>query len=990
MTIRRIFAKKIFMKRFLIILAVVVLVAMNTEATAQKYEYKTWANDPIKAMQYTLPNGLQIWMSVNNDEPRIQTLIAFRAGAKHDPLETTGMAHYFEHMMFKGSQNFGTINWESEKIIIDAIEAQFEKYRTLTDSAERALVYHVIDSLSYEASKYAIPNEYQKMMSAIGSQNTNAFTSYDYTMYRENLPNNQLENWARINADRVAAPVLRLFHTEIETVYEEKNMSLTNDGRRVNETILEALFPYHAVGKHNVLGTREHLKNPSMTNLKKFYSDYYVPNNMAIILTGDFNPDEAVETIEKYFGSLKPGNVPEFDYALAACPIEPIVKEVVGLEAESVAIAFPISGDTTEEALLANIMTKMLSNGKAGLFDVNIIQKQKALSVAAYSSAMQEVGTIRFNGTPKSGQTLEELRHLMLQELEKIKMGEFEEWMLKAAIENTRYQIMVNNENMYSRAMGMAMGFIMGEDRERSINYLDRLSKITKQDIVDFTNERCRNNYVIVYKRKGDPKVERIAKPPITPIVINRDTISAFCAELQKNAENVKPIEPQFLDYSKDIIKGKIGKNIDLYYAQNTDNARFTLQYRFEMGDWGDKKMVLASSFLHYIGTSKYTNEEILAEFYKIACNYSVNVSNDRITVNLNGPSENFETAVILLEKAIKDCKARGESVLNDLVSDIIKNRENSKTSQRTNFSMLTDYARYGEKSPGKYILSPGKYILSESELKAVTSDELVQKIKQLFSYKHTAFYYGPLTLEEASKLLTKLHKVPAKLKAVPSMEKFIPLATEKNRLVFAHYNANQAYCANIIRSDKYNRSLMPVITLYNQYFSGSMGGITFQELREKRSLAYSSGALFGSPRDTTEGYFRNTGNIITQNDKVYTAFMAFDSLYNNMPLSEKSFELAKTKCLSDIRTSRAKHLSAAYRYLDDKKWGYDTDSRKIFFEALPKLTLKDIDDFRRTHLQDKPKTYIILGNENEIDFETLQQQFGEVEKVTPEQIFGY
>jgi predicted Zn-dependent peptidase len=626
-------------------------------------------------------------------------------------------------------------------------------------------------------------------------------------------------------------------------------------------------------------------------------------------------------------------------------------------------------------------MTTVLSNGKAGLFDVNLKQQQKVMSVSAYSSTLSDYGTIRLNGTPKENQTLEEVRDLIFEQLEKLKRGEFEEWLLKAAVENTRYGMMKGQESLYSRAMSMAMTFISGEDWGESVKYLETLSKITKQNIVDFARAHCNNNYVIVYKRKGEPQISKINKPAITPIVINRDTLSAFCAKIQEDAINVKPIEPVFIDYSKDIIKGKVGKNLDLYYAENIENETFNVYYRFEMGSWNDKVMGLASSYLRYLGTSKYSLEEIQKEFYKIACNYNVSVSNERITIDVSGLSENFEKAVTLLEHLLSDCQP-DENALKELVSDILKSRKNNKSNQRSNFSMLNDYAIYGESSPGKYFLS-------ETELSQITPQQLLDVLHKITSYEHNVFYYGPLSLKDASAALTRLHKQPKKLLQVSTAIDFTPQPTTHNTLIFVQYNAKQAYCANILRSEKYNRSLTPVITLYNNYFSGGMGGITFQELREKRSLAYSSGASFQMPRDP-DGYFMNTGTIVTQNDKVATALATFDTLYNNMPLSEKLLDITKEKCLSDIRTSRARKLSAAFRYLDDKKWGYTTDSRKILFDAIPSLTLKDIDDFRRTHLQDMPKTYTILGSESEIDWNALEKLYGTVKKVTPEEIFGY
>ena len=257
-------------------------------AACSKYKYETVAGDPLNTRIYTLDNGLKVYMSVNKEAPRIQTYIAVKVGGKNDPAETTGLAHYFEHLMFKGTQQFGTSDYAAEKPMLDEIENLFEVYRKTADEAERAAIYRRIDSISYEASKIAIPNEYDKLMSAIGANGTNAFTSQDMTVYVEDIPSNQIDNWAKIQADRFKNPVIRGFHTELETIYEEKNMSLTQDSRKVWEAMDAALFPNHPYGTQTVLGTQEHLKNPSITNVRNYHKTYYVPNNMAVCVSGDF------------------------------------------------------------------------------------------------------------------------------------------------------------------------------------------------------------------------------------------------------------------------------------------------------------------------------------------------------------------------------------------------------------------------------------------------------------------------------------------------------------------------------------------------------------------------------------------------------------------------------------------------------------------------------------------------------------------------------
>ena len=355
------------MKKFLLLIAATAFALLTTACTdSSGYTYETVKNDPLKTRIYTLDNGLKVYMSVNKAEPRIETYIAVKVGGKNDPSETTGLAHYFEHLMFKGTQQFGTSNYEAEKPLLDQIEQLFEVYRKTTDDAERAAIYRQINSISYEASKYAIPNEYDKLMSAIGALETNANTSMDRTVYIENIPSNQIENWARIQADRFKNVVIRGFHTELETIYEEKNMSLTDDNRKVYTTIGEVLYPNHPYGKQSVLGTQEHLKNPSITNVKNYHTQYYVPNNMAILLSGDFDPDQMIATIDKYFGDMQPNeNIPQLAFEPEAPITKPIVKEVYGPDAANVTLAWRTDNAASSDAEYLLLASRILYNGQA-------------------------------------------------------------------------------------------------------------------------------------------------------------------------------------------------------------------------------------------------------------------------------------------------------------------------------------------------------------------------------------------------------------------------------------------------------------------------------------------------------------------------------------------------------------------------------------------------------------------------------------------------
>ena len=259
------------------------------------YFYKTVPNDPLNARIYKLDNGLTVYMTVYKNAPRIQTYIAVGAGSKNDPKTATGLAHYLEHMVFKGTDRYGAKDYSQEEPLLNQIEMLYESYRQTTDTLIRKKIYHKIDSISGAAAKYAIANEYDKMLTSIGAQGTNAYTWMEQTVYVNDIPSNQIDKWLAIESERFRKPVMRLFHTELEAVYEEKNRGLDNDGIKAWEALFAGLWQKHPYGTQTTIGTIDHLKNPSLTEIKKFYNSWYVPNNMAICLSGDFDPDSLIK-----------------------------------------------------------------------------------------------------------------------------------------------------------------------------------------------------------------------------------------------------------------------------------------------------------------------------------------------------------------------------------------------------------------------------------------------------------------------------------------------------------------------------------------------------------------------------------------------------------------------------------------------------------------------------------------------------------------------
>jgi predicted Zn-dependent peptidase len=970
--------------KLLAIMAVVCLTGCK-----QKYEYQTFENDPLKTKMYTLENGLKVYMTVNKEQPRIQTFIAVHAGSKHEPTETTGLAHYLEHMMFKGSTNLGTINYEKEKVLLDKITDLYEVYRATTDPEERKAIYHQIDSISYEASTYFIPNEYDKVMANIGSDGSNAFTSNDQTVYMEDIPSNQLENWAKIQSDRFKNIVLRGFHTELEAVYEEYNKYLNSDWDKLSNAIFGSLTPTHPYN-HSVIGLGEHLKNPSLKNIMTFFRQYYVPNNVAICMSGDFDPDEAMDIITKYFGDW------EKNENLKQPEIEPqpeltavAEKEVVTPNPESVILSWRFDGINSHQSDTLALLSQVLHNGKAGLLDLDLNLPQKVVASESEKVAYCDYTAFLLMAMPQPGQSLESLRELLLQEVEKLKKGEFSEDLVKSIITEKKLAEQHMLEDNEARAMQYVDAFINDVDWADEVNKLGRIEKLTKADIIAFAKKHLKaDNYVCVYKRSGEDKgIKPVEKPAITPIQMNRDTVSAFAKEIL--GTEVKPIEPVFVNLEKDITYLKAKSDIPVLYRKNDLNGLFTLNYRYEIGttsvmDNGLNRYIpLATEYINYLGTDSMTAEEIKQQFYQLGCKFDIYCDMRTTTISLSGLQENMDKAVALMEKVLSTAKPDSVALQNLIVTKL-QERQNILNMFDAYSHFLRKYLQYG---------LPGVELeLTDDELrKAATMGEaLVDIIKGLSNFEHTITYYGPMKTDELVTLINDEHHTAETLAEVG--EKQVPalMETKENECFVFPYNGTQSFVMSQYACDgkPWDESKLGLVYMYNNYFGAGMNTVVFQEMREKRSLCYGAGARYSLPAYKDQHCMFST-TIQSQNDKLKECIDVFDDIVNNMPQSQTSFDVAKKGVLTQLSTERVKRTEYFDIYFDAKDLGIDYDKRQKIYNQLKDITLKDIVAFQKQNVKGLHYRSVFAGDPKGLSNEELKR-LGDVKTLTAHEVFGY
>lgn len=949
-----------------------------TKTDANGFSYESVTNDPTGLRLYTLDNGLKVYLSQNTDEPKIQTFIPVRAGSVYDPSDNTGLAHYLEHMVFKGTDEIGTQNWEEEKVQLAMISDLYEKHKEETNPKLKKTIYKKIDSLSLEASKISIANEYDKMVSSLGAEGTNAWTWHEETVYTNKIPANGLDKWLALESERFSQLVLRLFHTELEAVYEEFNRGQDVDARKLNKALNEGLFPNHPYGQQNTIGTSEHLKNPSMEAIHNYFDTYYVPNNMAVILVGDIDFEETIKKVNETFGQFEYKEV-KHPFRPEERPItEPITKEVTGPETETINLAFRTGKIGSEDEKMVTLIDMILANSEAGLIDLNLNQEQKVQRAGSYTQFFNDYGMHIMYGNPKSGQSLDEVKELLLEQIEKIKKGEFDEWMIEAVTNDLK----VSEIRRYGEASAVAYAYVNAfvhfQDWQSRVKFIDEMSKVSKEELVSFANKFYANNYVAAYKRQGENKgLVKVENPGITPIELNRDKTSPFLENF--NRMETPKIEPEYVDYEKAIETRTLENGLELSFVSNPYNDLAELYIIFDMGKDHNKKLDLAVQYLEYLGTNELTPENLKKEFYKLGVSYGVSSRDDKSYVYLSGLRENLDKGLELLENLWSNAVPDKETY-DKLVLKIARGRDEIKADKgRIMWQGLMSFGQFGENSRLRDIFTI-------EELKAIDPAELVDMIKDLRGYKHRFFYYGRDINQGITAINTK-HTVPKDLKDYPEKKEYLHKKMANN-VYFVDYDMVQSEMLFLAKGDTFDNDRMAASALFNNYFGGGLSSIVFQEIRESKSLAYSAFASYQNAmkKDDPNFVYAYVG---TQANKMDQAMDAMLELMNNMPEAQENFNAAKESTLKQLAAQRINKTNIFWTNERRKDRGITEIQQNEMYEAIQNMTIEDLSNFFSENIKGSTFDLMVIGNKKDVDVKALEK-FGKVKQLDVDYLFNY
>ena len=947
----------------------------GTDKKGRTFQYAT--EDPFNVRIYQLKNGMKVYLSVNPAEPTINVMTIVNAGAMDEPVNSTGLAHYFEHMMFKGTDRIGALNWKKEKPLLDRLEQLFEQRRNTADPVKQAEIYKEIDRISAEAAQYASPGEFSKMIDSLGGSGLNAATSYNYTNYVVKIPSIELRKFLKLEVERFRNPVLRLFHTELETVYEEFNRGQDNDYRKSQDASLQHLFPGHPIGR-SVIGLPEHIKLPSMKDTMAFYRKFYVPSNMAIIMTGDLDYETTMDMLEETLGTLPAKPAPEH-VVYKDTPLRETKKiSVTGADAEHLRISVKIPL-TPKNKMYASIIAALLCDNGYGIMEQNLLRSRKVLSVFAFSFELRDQIIFMLAGIGKEGQTLEQVGDLLLGQLKLVEDGKFEDWRIRAVAENTRVRIAeLRSGNSGELNDELADIFLSGSAYSDLLNIPGEVEKVTKEELAEFIRKYFKHS-VIIYKRSGKPtNVVKVDKPPITPIKLKTGELSAFAQEFfrlpsqegqPENLEKAKVLSTKKLASGREVIRIK----------KDYGDGLFRVQLISPRGKYHDKRIDIALGYLEFLGTDKYSASKLRQEFYKLGMKMSTDTTAYYTTLEISGPVGRFADAMALLNHFLRNMKP-DQAALKGYIPLLLKGRADTKKNPTQNFLQTVYYAWYGPSNPFANVLS-------EKELRAVKAEELTALLLQLFTESSTKLIYSgniPMTVAavEAEKLpVAAGEKVPKR--------PFYPVRkVDKPTIWVVNYDKVQLSIGLISSGENFKPEDMAFDELINEYFFQGLDAIVFQEIRESRALAYSANGCYLLQKE--KGYAARSYILAeTQPDKALEAIKAAQELLKNVPFYASKFNAAKLSVLKKLAAERKLGAAVYHHFCTAKRAGLKGDWRRWLYAAVQNMSEEEFRALAAKKLSACNYDIVIVGKPDAKLLKELSK-LGTVKKLSSKEIFGF
>lgn len=945
--------------------------------------YQSQAEDlnALKVKEYRLENGLTVWLNEDHSQPKVFGAVVVKAGAKDCP--DTGIAHYFEHMMFKGTDRIGTLDYESEKVLLDSIAMKYDELAMTEDTAARARLQKEINELSIRSSEYVIPNEFNRLINRFGGSGLNAATSYDATIYFNTFSPQYMVQWAEINSERLINPVFRLFQSELETVYEEKNMYGDFIGGQVMDTLMARYFGPHPYA-YPIIGSTKNLKNPRLTEMHKFFEDYYVASNMALILSGDFDAQQVMPILEKAFSRIRSGNAPKQEKVM----LPPFNGR------ETMKVKFPIPfikamglgfrgvSANHEDQVALNIAVNLLNNANGTGYLDKLMVEHKLMGALAINESMNEAGILAVAIMPKLLiQSYSSAEKMVWDEINRVKNGDFSDEMFNSLKLEQKRQYASSLENIDSRATIMMNLFSQGKSWNDYLNEVARIESITKEDVVRVAQKYFSNNYLCVTKSTGKYPKDNLPKPAFSPVVPrNADASSSYAKQLEKIPE--QQVAPRIIDFEKDVKTSKLTPLVTLYTTPNPLNDIFTLNISYGIGALEQPELMQLTNYLQLLGTESLSFEQFRSRLQSIGSTLAFDVTPDAFVMKVTGFDNHIDETMELVGDFIRHAKA-DDKKLRQIVDD-------AKVSEKAFFksgdnvaSALLEQVKYGDQS--RYLRK-----LSLSQIKKLKGKDMLAIYDKVRSVQCDLHYCGTLPVEKV--IGTTRQHLPLERTTVASNSPYYRELKQYDRPTVFFIDMPdmaQSIVYGYVKGDPVDdKASRHASRLFSVYFGGDMSSLMFQEIREFRSFAYRTSGRYQLPNHAHKGTAGSfTAMLSTQSDKTLDALGVLDSLIREMPLKPERMEAVKQTLVNRINNDYPPFRNLSEKVASARMEGFDRDPAEEFLRDIATMDMQDISRFYREQISGRPVVYVIAGNRKHIDMKKLAE-YGTIIKVKKKDIY--
>jgi len=945
--------------------------------------YQSQAEDlnALKVKEYRLENGLTVWLNEDHSQPKVFGAVVVKAGAKDCP--DTGIAHYFEHMMFKGTDRIGTLDYESEKVLLDSIAMKYDELAMTEDTAARARLQKEINELSIRSSEYVIPNEFNRLINRFGGSGLNAATSYDATIYFNTFSPQYMVQWAEINSERLINPVFRLFQSELETVYEEKNMYGDFIGGQVMDTLMARYFGPHPYA-YPIIGSTKNLKNPRLTEMHKFFEDYYVASNMALILSGDFDAQQVMPILEKAFSRIRSGNAPKQEKVM----LPPFNGR------ETMKVKFPIPfikamglgfrgvSANHEDQVALNIAVNLLNNANGTGYLDKLMVEHKLMGALAINESMNEAGILAVAIMPKLLiQSYSSAEKMVWDEINRVKNGDFSDEMFNSLKLEQKRQYASSLENIDSRATIMMNLFSQGKSWNDYLNEVARIESITKEDVVRVAQKYFSNNYLCVTKSTGKYPKDNLPKPAFSPVVPrNADASSSYAKQLEKIPE--QQVAPRIIDFEKDVKTSKLTPLVTLYTTPNPLNDIFTLNISYGIGALEQPELMQLTNYLQLLGTESLSFEQFRSRLQSIGSTLAFDVTPDAFVMKVTGFDNHIDETMELVGDFIRHAKA-DDKKLRQIVDD-------AKVSEKAFFksgdnvaSALLEQVKYGDQS--RYLRK-----LSLSQIKKLKGKDMLAIYDKVRSVQCDLHYCGTLPVEKV--IGTIRQHLPLERTTIASNSPYYRELKQYDRPTVFFIDMPdmaQSIVYGYVKGDPVDdKASRHASRLFSVYFGGDMSSLMFQEIREFRSFAYRTSGRYQLPNHAHKGTAGSfTAMLSTQSDKTLDALGVLDSLIREMPLKPERVEAVKQTLVNRINNDYPPFRNLSEKVASARMEGFDRDPAEEFLRDIATMDMQDISRFYREQISGRPVVYVIAGNRKHIDMKK-PAEYGTIIKVKKKDIY--